>query len=193
MSHAVASRAEKPLRLGQQVRVGWVRELSEALTHVDSVVIAKIDRVPARDVNQLRRAMGGSFYVVKNSLCRLALRQKGWNDLEKLLQGTCGIGAIQGDAAAACKLLVQFSKEHEGFVLQGGVLTGQMLGVQDLQNLARLPAREVILSQLAGIVQSPLRRLAFALQGPIRSLAMTLAAVGQKKGKEKGEEGNVKS
>ena len=193
MSQTLASPAENPVRLGQQVRIGWVRELTGVLSQVETVVIAKIERVPARNINQLRRALGGSFYVVKNSLCRLAFRQRGWNELEKFLQGTCGVGAIQGDAAAACKLLVQFSKDHEGFVLQGGVLTGQILGVQELQALARLPAREVILSQLAGIVISPLHRLAFALQGPIRSLAMTLSAIGQKKGKEKGEEGNVKS
>ena len=103
------------------------------------------------------------------------------------------IGAIQGDVPAACKLLVQFSKEHEGFVLKGGVLTGQFLGAQDLQALARLPTREVMLSQLAGVLQSPLRRFAFALQGPIRFLAMILSAVGQKKEKEKGEQGHVKS
>ena len=187
MSQAVATQGEGSARLGRQVRMGWVRELGHALSEVESVVIAKIDRVSARDLNQLRNSLGGSFYVVKNSLGRLAFRQRGWNELEKLLQGTCGIGTVRGDAVAACKLLVQFAKEHEGFVLQGGVLTGQALGAQDLMALARLPTREVLLSQLAGVFQSPLRRLAFALQGPIRALAMTFSAIGQKKEKEKGE------
>ena len=183
MSQAVSEPSEKNVRLGRQVRTGWVRELSAALSEVESVVIAKIERVPTRNLNQLRRSIDGSFHVVRNSLCRLAFRQRGWTDLEKLLQGTCGIGAIRGDAAATCKLMVQFSKDHEGFVLKGGIFAGQLISAQDLQALARLPAREVLLSQLAGIVQSPLRRLAFALQGPIRSLAMTLSAVGQKKEK----------
>jgi len=183
VSQASPAVAEASPRLGRQVRTGWVRELSHLLQQVETVVIAKIDRVPTRDLNQLRQVLGGSFYIVRNSLCRLAFRQRGWSELEKLLQGTCGIGAIHGDAAAACKLFAQFAKDHEGFLLQGGILAGQGMGPQDLQALAKLPSREVLLSQLAGTVQSPLRRLSFALQGPIRSLAMILAAVGQKREK----------
>lgn len=174
-------------RLGRQVRTRWLQEMGKQLGAVDSLVVAQVGKVPTRDLNQLRQQLEskeGSFSVVKNALCRLAFREKGWADLEKMLQGTCGVSPIRGDAVAAAKLLVQFAKDHEGFVLKGGVMDGAVLTAQDLSALARLPTRQALLSQLAGVAVSPIRNLAMLLQGPIRRFALTLAALAQKKGKQ---------
>ena len=175
------------MRLGRQVRTRWVQDLEKQLSTVESVVVAQVQKVPTRELNRLRQQLEsqeGSFNVVKNALCRLAFRGKGWTDLERLLQGTCGITPIHGDAVAAAKLLVQFAKDHEGFVLKGGVMGGAVLSAQDLSALAKLPTRPVLLSQLAGVVISPIRNLAMLLNSPIRQFALTLAALAQKKGKE---------
>ncbi|MBI3614954.1 MAG: 50S ribosomal protein L10 [Candidatus Omnitrophica bacterium] len=184
-----ANSVEKgPLRLGQKVRAGWVGDLKESLSGVEILFVAKMDRVPTRDLNHLRdalKALQADFLVVKNSLCRLTFRELGWAPLEKKLEGTCGISPIRGELGAACKLLTTFSKDHEGFVLQGGVLKGQILESKDVVVLGKLPPREVLLSQLAGVIQSPLRSLAFLLQGPIRSLAVALGAVIQMKEKDR--------
>jgi len=178
---------EKPLRLGQQVRVGLVRDLKEALSGAEVVFVAKVDRVPSRELNQLRnslKSLESDFMVVKNTLCRLTFRERGWLPLEKKLEGTCGVSPVRGDVVQACKLLTTFSKDHEGFVLQGGILNGQLLESKDVVALGKLPPRPVLLSQLAGVVQMPIRNLAFLLQGPLRSLALALGAVKQKKEKE---------
>ncbi len=178
---AVAEAASKPQRLGQKVRVAWVRDLNNSLSKVESVVVAKVEKVSTRDLNRLRQSLNGSFHIVKNSLCRIAFREKGWADLEKSLEGTCAVSPIAGDVAVAAKLLVQFAKEHEGFVLQGGVLTGQPMDAKELKSLAALPSRQALLSQLAGVMQAPLRGLAFVMNAPIRGLAIALAAVAKKK------------
>lgn len=178
---AVVEAAKKAQRLGQKVRVAWVRDLNNSLSKVETVVVAKVEKVPTRDLNRLRQSLDGSFYVVKNSLCRIAFREKGWADLEKSLEGTCAVSPIKGDPVAAAKLLVQFSKDHEGFVLQGGVLAGQVMDAKELKGLAELPSRQALLSQLAGVMQSPLRGLAFVMSAPIRGLAIALAAVAKKK------------
>lgn len=176
-----AVEAQKPARLGNQVRANILRQLGGVLAEADAVVVVKVERVPTRDLNQLRRSLQGGLMMVKNSLGRLAFRQRGWADLEKLLEGTCGVGAIRGDVAAASKQLVQFAKDHEGFALRGGLLAGRVLSAQELRALAGLPSREVLLSHLAGVLQSPLRNLAFLMNGPIRSLALALSAVAKKK------------
>ncbi len=181
MSAAVAEAAKKPQRLGQKVRAAWVRDLNNSLSKVENVVVVKLEKVPTRDLNRLRQSLNGSLYMVKNSLCRIAFREKGWADLEKSLEGTCAVSPIEGDVAAAAKLLVQFAKDHEGFVLQGGMLTGQAMDAKELKSLAALPSRQVLLSQLAGILQSPLRSLAFVANAPIRGLAIALSAVAKKK------------
>ena len=181
MSVLAEAKLEKGPRLGRQVRASWVRDLNSFLSHAETVVVAKLERVPTRDLNRLRQSLNGSFYIVKNSLCRIAFREKGWADLEKVLEGTCAVSPVEGDVAAVAKLLVQFAKDHDGFVLQGGVLTGQTMGAKELKSLAALPSREVLLSQLAGIAQLPMRSLAVVLNAPIRSLAVVLAAVAKKK------------
>lgn len=183
MSAVAAVEPKKPARLGQQVRAAWVRDLNGSLAKAETLMVVKLEKVPTRDLNKLRQSLNGSMVVVKNSLCRIAFRKKGWTDLEKTLEGTCAITTIEGDVAAAAKLLVQFAKDHEGFVLRGGVLTGQTLGEKELMSLAALPAKPVLLAQLAGVIQSPLRNLAFLMSAPIRGLAIALAAVA--KGKEK--------
>ncbi len=183
---SAAAVQEKKVGLGRQVRTSWLRDLNHTLSEVEGVVVAKLDQVPTRDLNQLRNSLDGSFYVVKNSLCRIAFREKGWADLEKVLEGTCAISPIRGDVVALAKLLVQFQKDHQGFVLRGGVLTGQTLGEKELKPLAALPSRQVLLSQLAGILQSPLRSFAFLMNAPIRGLAIALAAVAGKKSAEDG-------
>ena len=171
-------------RLGQQVRSGLVRDLKKELSDVDTVVMAKLDRVPTRKLNELRQSLetkNASFLVVKNSLCRLVFQDLGFAGLETAVEGTCGVSPIRGDVAAVSKLLTQFAKEHEGFLLRGGVFKGQTLQAKDLEALAKLPSRDVLLSQLAGVIQSPIRNIAFLLMGPIRSFVFVLKGMAQKK------------
>lgn len=184
---AAAEVSEKKLRLGRQVRVGWVRELDQALTEVGAVLVAKVEKVPTRDLNQLRRLLApaeSSFHMVKNSLCRIAFRNRGWDGLDLFLEGTCAIAPVRGDAAEVCKVLVQFSKDHEGFVLRGGRIGKDLLQAEELKVLAHLPPRQVLLGQVAAVFQAPIRSLVVALQAPIRSLALAWSAVIRKKGDE---------
>jgi large subunit ribosomal protein L10 len=175
---------EKDQRVGRRVRQGLIRDLKRGLSEAQSVVVVKTQNVSTRDLNALRLSLKGmqsNLFIVRNSLGALAFRELGWTDLEKDLVGTCGVSPIRGDVAAVAKLLANFSKDHEGFALQGGLLNGAPLTSQEIAVLSRLPAREVLLSQLAGILQSPLRNLAFVLQGPIRSLVLLVNAVGKKR------------
>lgn len=184
MNAAAVMEETKPLRLGQELRGSWIREIEGSLEGAESVIVAKVERVETRALNKLRDQLGplqGSFHVVKNSLCRIAFRSRGWEELEGLFEGTCGISPVRGDMAAVCKLLVQFSKDHEGFVLRGGRMGKEFLQAKDLSALAKLPSRQVLLGQLAAVAQAPMRNLAVVLQAPIRSLALALKAVAQKK------------
>ena len=175
------------LRLGQKVRTRLVRDLAASFNGAEAVIVVKADRVSAKNLNQLRISLQSSeanLLMVKNTLCRVAFRGMGWNDLEKVLQGTCGITPVRGDVAAACKLLAAFSKDHEGFVMGGGILQGRILQAKDLMTLAKLPSRQALLSQLAGVAQSPLRKLAFLFQGPICSFMRVLNAVTKERMKD---------
>ncbi len=182
----IPTQETKKVRLGTQVRAGLVRDLKSSLSGIETVVVAKIERVSTRDLNQLRtslKGMGANFLVAKNSLSRLTFQSLGWTGLETAFEGTCAISPITTDLVGACKLLDAFAKGHDGFVLKGGLLKGQLLKPQDLSTLARLPSREVLLGRLSGMALFPLRSLATVMQAPLRSLAVVLQALKQKKEK----------
>ena len=184
MADSGESQSAEKARLGRQVRIGVVRDLKKVLEHADGIILAKVEKVQTREVNQLRQALQGrqgNLLVVKNRLGRLALRDLGWGDMERSFEGTCGISPLRGDPTLICKLLNNFSKDHEGFILRGGIFKGQMLQPQDLFTLARLPSREVLLSRLAGMALSPIRTMAFLLTGPVQALALGLEGVKRKK------------
>ncbi|MBI3318463.1 MAG: 50S ribosomal protein L10 [Candidatus Omnitrophica bacterium] len=181
----MSAQTETPLRVGQQVRSAVVRELQRDLSGAEGVVVAKMEKVPTRDLNQLRdslKELRAGFLVVKNSLGQRTFRNMGWSDLEKLFKGTCGVAPIRGDeVGSVCKKLADFSKGHDGFVLQGGMMSGKVLTAGDLTALAKLPSRPVLLSQLLGSMQAPVVGLVSALQGLERKLLVIFHAIAQKK------------
>ncbi len=181
---AVAILKEEEIRLGRQVRESWVRDLKQDLEVAGMVVVARLAGVPAREINRLRQSLeayDGSFHVVKNSLCRIVFRDLSREGLESMLRATCGVGSIRGDAAAACKLLVQFSKQHEGFVLQGAWMSGSILRAQELVSLATLPPRPVLIAQVIGGMRAPIAGLVRTLQGVHRHLVGVIHAILRKK------------
>lgn len=178
------SRSENGASLGRQVRSSMARELRQKISDVEGLVVAKVERVATRDLNALRATLGrneASFLMIKNSLCRKVLNELGVNDLEQFLRGSCGVSPIHRDTPQACKLLVQFAKDHEGFVLQGGVLAGKFLGPQEIGILARLPSREVLIGQVVGALQAPLSGLLHALKGVQGKLVFILERLSQLK------------
>ncbi|MCM8811930.1 MAG: 50S ribosomal protein L10 [Candidatus Omnitrophica bacterium] len=163
------------------------RELKAQVEASGAVVVSSVQKVPARELNRLRfslRDIDSNFMIAKNSISRILCREQGWQDMEKLFEGTCAISPVKGDAAKVCKLLATFQKDHEGFVIQGGILEGQFYSKDQLIALSKLPSREVLLSQLAGLLQGPIRNLAVVLQAPIREAALAFKALAQKREKE---------
>lgn len=188
MSAAVAALEEAPsieeIRVGRQVRESLVRDLKRSLEGAQAMVVARVGGLPAGELNRLRQSLGayeGSFHIVKNSLCRVAFHQMGREGLESMLEGTCGVGSLRGDIAAACKFLVQFSKDHEGLVLRGGWMSGELLRAQDLASLAKLPPRPVLIAQALGGMKAPLTGLVGTLHGMVRQLVGVIHAVLGKK------------
>ncbi|PIQ81741.1 MAG: 50S ribosomal protein L10 [Candidatus Omnitrophica bacterium CG11_big_fil_rev_8_21_14_0_20_64_10] len=180
---AASAQAVKPLRVGQQVRQGLTRDLEQRLSGVDSLVVSKAERVTAQDLNRLRRDLEGisvSMIVVKNSLCRVVFKKMGFSGLEGMLDGTCGVTPVTGDPAAVCRLLAAFAKDHEGFVLQGGLLSGQVLDAQGVLELSRIPSREILLSKVVGAIQGPLAGLVGVLNGLQRNLVQVLHQIAEK-------------
>jgi large subunit ribosomal protein L10 len=146
-------------------------EGSEAIFAVDYRGIS----VPqAAELRSKLRESDASFRVVKNRLTKLAAGKAGEERLAELLQGPTALTFVRGDTALAAKTISTFNREHEVLTFKGGFMDGLSLDEDRFKSIARLPSRDVLNGQFAGVVASPLTGLVRGLGSMISGLASQL-------------------
>ena len=134
------------------------------------------------EVRRKLRAVRGELKVAKNTLIRRALKDTGYTSLEDKLGGPVGLIISTEDPVEIAKTVVGFKDLGEKFKLRGGVVDGQVVTVEEIQALATLPPKEVILAQLLGLIQAPASQLVRLLNEPGSQLARLIDAIGKKNG-----------
>lgn len=151
-------------------------EESEAIFAVDYRGIS----VPqAAELRSKLRESDASFRIVKNRLTKIAAEQVGEERLGELLQGPTALTFVRGDTAQAAKAITTFNKEHEVLTYKGGFMDTTSLDESAFKSIARLPGRDVLNGQLAGIVASPLTGLVRGLGSMIQGLALQLGQIAE--------------
>ncbi|MEY3033970.1 MAG: ribosomal protein [Actinomycetota bacterium] len=161
-------------------KVATVSEIAGKLSAVSTVFVSEYRGLTVGNLAELRRALrdaGGEHKVYKNTLARLAAEQTGNEALVDMLVGPSALTFVNGDAAAVAKVLREFAKTNPLLVVKGGALSGAALSAKDVEALADLPPREVLLAQLAGAIQAPLVKTAGLLQALPRNMAYGLKAL----------------
>jgi large subunit ribosomal protein L10 len=164
----------------RQEKVAVVTEVREKLEKADAAFITEYRGMSVGALAQLRRSLrqsGAEYKVYKNTLARFAARDAGLGGLEELLVGPTGLTFVSGDVAAAAKALRDASKSNPLLVVKGGALSGKVMSGKDIEALADLPSREVLLAQFAGALQAPLVKTAGLLQALPRNFAYGLKAL----------------
>jgi large subunit ribosomal protein L10 len=152
-------------------------EASEAIFAVDYRGIS----VPqAAELRSKLREADASFRIVKNRLTKIAADQSGEERLAELLQGPTALTFVRGDTAQAAKAITTFNKEHEVLTYKGGFMDATSLDEAAFKSIAKLPGREVLNGQLAGVVASPLTGLVRGLGSMIQGLALQLGQIAEK-------------
>jgi large subunit ribosomal protein L10 len=152
-------------------------EGSEAIFAVDYRGIS----VPqAAELRGKLREADASFRIVKNRLTKIAADQAGEERLAELLQGPTALTFVRGDTAQAAKAITTFNKEHEVLTYKGGFMDATPLDEVAFKSIAKLPGREVLNGQLAGVVASPLTGLVRGLGSMIQGLALQLGQIAEK-------------
>ena len=152
-----------------------VAELVEQLRSTESLIVADYRGLTNADLAALRskvRGSGGRFQVVKNSQTRRPAEAAGTDSLLALLEGPTAIAFVEtdGDPVAVAKALADTAKDTKVLTLRGGILSGRTLTGDDVEELAKLPAPEVVKSQLVGVIVAPLTQLAALIAAPLRDL-----------------------
>jgi large subunit ribosomal protein L10 len=151
-------------------------EASEAIFAID---YRGISVTQAAELRSKLRESDASFRVVKNRLTKLAAAKAGEERLETVLQGPTALTFVRGDTAAAAKAITTFNKEHEVLTFKGGFMAETVLDEDSFKAISRLPGREVLNGQLAGVVASPLTGLVRGLGSMIQGLALQLGQIAE--------------
>jgi large subunit ribosomal protein L10 len=152
-------------------------EASEAIFAVDYRGIS----VPqAAELRSKLREADTSFRIVKNRLTKLAADKAGEERLADLLQGPTALAFVRGDTAQAAKAISTFNREHDVLTYKGGFMDATSLDEEGFRSIARLPSRDVLNGQFAGIVASPLTGLVRGLGSMIQGLASQLGQIADK-------------
>ena len=166
-------------------KVAVVTEVRERLDAAEAAILTEYRGLSVAELAGLRRALraaGGDYKVYKNTLVKLAITGSTHEALAPLLEGPTAIAFVSGEVSAAAKALRDYARTYPSLVVKGGLHGEGFLSVQELNVLADLPPRDVLLAQLAGAIAAPLRQFAGLVQALPRNLAYGLSALIDERG-----------
>ena len=161
-------------------KVAAVEEIREKLADSDAAVLTEYRGLKVGQLAELRTALrpaGTEFKIFKNTLARRAAEEAGLLELVPMLQGPTAIAFIKGDAVIAAKALRDFGRANAALVVKGGLLGTKVLVPADVEALAEVAPREVLLARLAGGFQAPLVKAAGLFQAFTRNMAYGIKAL----------------
>jgi large subunit ribosomal protein L10 len=160
-----------------------VSDLSEKLNRSPFLLVTDYQRMKVDQFGELRNRLapaGAEVRVVKNSFLKRAMADSGMPDLADKLTGQTAIVMGENDVAPVAKILKLFAAEFKIAALKIGVVNKEVLSTSDVEALAELPSREILLSQLLGLLLAPATRLVRVLNEPAAAFARLLKAKGEK-------------
>jgi len=173
------------LGLNLEQKQAVVAEVSTRLAGAQAVIVAEYRGLDVGRVTQLRakaRKSGLYLRVLKNTLARRAVKGTPFEKLAEIMVGPLMYG-IAADPVAGAKVLSEFARENEHFVIRGGAMPNTMMSDRDVKALALLPSRDELLAKLLGTMLAPIAKLARTLNEVPGKFVRTLAAVHEAKQK----------
>jgi large subunit ribosomal protein L10 len=157
-----------------------VDSLSEQFQSISSAFLIDYRGLKVVDATELRRkikAMDGHYIVVKNTLALRAAKQTKMEQLESYFQGPTAVAYHPKDVVGMAKLLTEISKGNPNFAFKAALVEGKVVPATEIQAIASMPSREVMLSKLIFLLKAPLTRLNMVLKAPVRNLNLVLKQV----------------
>ncbi len=174
------------MSLNLEQKQAVVAEVSEQLVKAQAVILAEYRSVPVKDMTELRRkARGVGVYlrVLKNTLARRAVAGTPFKGLTEKMVGPLAYG-ISSDPVAVAKVLQEFAKDNEKFVIKAGAMPNVVMSAREVAELAKMPSRQELLTKLVATMQAPIAKFVRTLNEVPGKFARTLAAVRDQKEKQ---------
>jgi large subunit ribosomal protein L10 len=167
-----------------------VSDLSEKLNRSPFLLVTDYQGMKVAQFGELRNRLaptGAQVHVVKNSFLKRAMTASGLPDVAEQLSGQTALVTGDKDVAPVAKVLKTFAAEFKLAAVKIGVVDKSVLSTAEVESLADLPSREVLLAQFLGVLSAPATKLARILNEPAASLARLLNAKAGKEGQPAGE------
>lgn len=168
----------------KDLKIKQVEELTELFRSAESFVIIDYKGLTVEQDTLLRnrfREAGVKYHVFKNRLVKIALDNLGLKGFEDDLNGPSSFAiATDSNVSAPAKIAFAAADEFKKTSVKAGMVSGVRLDAEGAKSLATLPGKEVLIAQLLGMLQSPIRGLAGTLNSIVASLPRAIAAIAQK-------------
>ncbi|OAT70533.1 50S ribosomal protein L10 [Mycobacteroides immunogenum] len=167
-------------------KVTAVAEITEQFKDSTATVITEYRGLSVTALATLRRSLGASatYAVAKNTLVKRAAADAGVEGLDELFAGPTAIAFIKGEPVDAAKAIKTFAKDNKALIIKGGYMDGRALSVAEVERIADLETREVLLAKLAGAMKGNLHKAAGLFAAPASQVARLAAALQEKKAGE---------
>jgi large subunit ribosomal protein L10 len=162
-----------------------VREMREALEESGSIYLTEFEGLTVAEATELRGELidaGSRMQVVKNRLLKIAVEGTGYESISDLLTGPNAVTYCGEDPIAPLKVLTEFADDHDQPPVKAGVVDGEMLTPEQINQLASIPGRDQLIASVVGAFAGPVNELVFTLSGVVSDLVFTLQAVAEEKG-----------
>ena len=153
------------MSLNRSEKEAVIAEVTSLATQAQTLVMAEYRGITVADMTKLRsqaRSSGVTLSVLKNTLARRAVAGSRFEVVADQMTGPLIYG-FSVDAVAAAKVVADFAKTNDKLVIRAGAISGKVLDVNGVKQLANIPSKEVLLSQLCGLLMSPVSRTAVVL------------------------------
>ena len=167
-----------------------VAELTEKFQSSNAVLLTEYRGLTVAQLKTLRKSIAAdaTFAVVKNTLTKIAANNAGISSFDDELAGPSAIAFVHGDPVAVAKSLRDFAKANPLLVIKSGYFDGNPLSADEVNKLADLESREVLLAKAAGAMKAKLSQAAALFQAPASKVARLSAALEEKRKSEGGAE-----
>ena len=175
--------ADKPVRVD---KASAVSELTDDFRNSSATVLTEYRGLTVKQLTELRRSLGKEtkYSVSKNTLAKRAASDAGIEGLDELFTGPTALAFITGDPVEAAKGLRAFAKANPVLIIKGGVFEGRAITADEVNKIADLESREVLLAKLAGAMKGNLTKAAGLFQAPLSQVARLAAALQEKREKD---------
>ena len=160
-----------------------LKALTEKFKSMKGMIMTEYHGLSVSQISDLRnqlRKSGCEYLVVKNTISKIALKEIGMESANEYFDGPTAIVIEGEDPVSPAKIVSEFAKKNEKFVIKAGILDGKVIELNEIKALASLPTKEVLIGKMLGSMNAPISNFVGVLSATIRSMLYVLNAIKDK-------------